>query len=35
MVIVGIAVANDVLVTRLEDGYGDRARARFTSSRCR
>ena len=27
MVIVGIAVANDVLVTRLEDGYGDRARA--------
>jgi hypothetical protein len=27
MVIVGIAVANDALVTRLEDGYGDRARA--------
>jgi hypothetical protein len=27
MVIVGIAVANGVLVTRLEDGYGDRARA--------
>jgi hypothetical protein len=27
MVIVGIAVANAVLVTRLEDGYGDRARA--------
>jgi hypothetical protein len=27
MVIVGIAVANDVLVTRLEEGYGDRARA--------
>ena len=27
MVIVGIAVANDVLVTRLEAGHGDRARA--------
>ena len=27
MVIVGIAVANDVLATRLENGYGDRARA--------
>jgi hypothetical protein len=27
MVIVGIAVANGVLVSRLEDGYGDRARA--------
>ena len=27
MVIVGIAAANDVLVTRLGDGYGDRARA--------
>jgi hypothetical protein len=27
MVIVGIAVANDALVTRLEDDYGDHARA--------
>jgi hypothetical protein len=27
MVIVGTAVANDVLLTRLEEGYGDRARA--------